>query len=123
MARELQGGAGRDFLRGQFALISRVRNHGVGVCPGSVRQFDLDRVRTAMEPDEKCLVGRSVRVVVREVHAERAPCFVAPVVLGHLVIPTAEPRNVLTPARLASGIEQELPVPEAVSPQDWALGA
>ena len=66
--------------------------------------------------------SHSVRVVVREVHAERRPGVVPPFLLGHLSIPTAEPRDVLTPARLAFRIEEEFPVPEVVPPEDRMLG-
>ena len=100
------------------AVVARVSDHGVGVCPGPIGQLNLNRVRTGVEPEEVCLVGGSVRVVVREVHAKRATRFVAPVLLAHLGIPTAEPGNVLAPAWHALRIEQKFTLPEAVPPED-----
>ena len=73
-----------------------MRDHGVGVRPRPVRQLDLDRVRTGVEPDQECLVVSPVRVVVGEVHAERASRAVAPLMLGHFGIDATEPRDVLT---------------------------
>ena len=60
----------------------------------------------------------AVRVVTCEVHAQRASSGVAPVVLGHLGILTAEPRHVLASLRPAFGIEQELSMRVAVPPQN-----
>ena len=65
-----------------------------------------------MEPDQECLVGGPVRVVVGEIHAERASGSVAPLRLGHFGIVATEPRDVLTSSRLPLRVEQELSLTE-----------